>query len=663
VRDLSSIIRLDSMGNIDSAEDERAFLRGGGAMGELIAAHNWAATPLGPLEAWSSALKTATALVLASPLPMALLVGEAAISIYNDAYAALIGVRHPQALGASSRETWPYLAELTDDAVTSGLQGRRLSFRDLALTVRRKGVPEKVWLNIDTSPVRDDKGVCVAVLSITVETTERVLAERKAALQFERLGSAFDQAPGFICLLGPAPDHVVQYVNEAHRRLFGERHAEGRPVHEVFADILRDEELTVASTSYATGQRLVRRGEPIWIPTADGRREERFVDMVVEPLRDDAGQVSGLYVEGFDVTGAVRAQRAADEAARRLSAAVTLARLGAFELDPHALEVKLDARAREIFGFGPDEPLQVQDLVSRMEPEDVSRLAPEDAAAVAAGQTRREADYRVRLPDGTVRHVRAVGDVTAGPDGTALWSIGLLEDVTERRRAEQRQRMLINELNHRVKNTLATIQSIASQTFRGATDLTSARAAFESRLVALSGAHNLLTAESWRGARLDEVAAHALAPFAAEQAPQISRSGPPAWLPAPNALALSLALHELATNAAKFGALSVPEGRVALSWSVNDGRFVLSWREEGGPPVGSPLRSGFGMRLLQRSLARELNGEVALEFLPTGVRCDIHFQADDCGPSAGAAPPLAGRFWAPPAEGNERWSASRGGAA
>src|SRR5207244_3926224 len=145
----------------------------------------------------------------------------------------------------------------------------------------------------------------------------------------------------------------------------------------------------------------------------------------------------------------------------------------------------------------------------------------------------------IHLPDGSIRHISAVGDLIAVPDGPPLWSVGLIEDVTERRRAEQRQRMLINELNHRVKNNLATVQSIASQTLRSASDMAHARAALEARLMALSAAHDLLTAQSWHGARVDEVVASALAPFEAVQRPQVTRSGPPVWLSAPRALALS----------------------------------------------------------------------------------------------------------------------------
>jgi two-component sensor histidine kinase len=206
--------------------------------------------------------------------------------------------------------------------------------------------------------------------------------------------------------------------------------------------------------------------------------------------------------------------------------------------------------------------------------------------------------------------------------------------------------MLINELNHRVKNTLATVQSIAAQTLRAAPNLASAREDFESRLVALAAAHDLLTAQGWRGAQLSDVVATALAAFESVQRPQIRRGGPRAWLSAQQALALNLALHELATNAAKYGALSVAEGRVEISWAVVGDELTLRWVEQGGPPVAGRARAGFGARLLQRSLAQELGGEVEWSFPAEGVRCQIRFplQAPAAAGPLEAAEAAAARF-------------------
>ena len=613
---------------------EAAFLRGGGATGALIAQLDWASTPLGALRDWPDALKSATAMILHASLPMCILAGEEGIEIYNDAYAALIGKRHPRALGARSRDTWPHNQDITAQALESGLGGHNLALRDIELTLHRSGVPEQAWLNIDCSPIIDADGRSIGVLSIVVETTQRVLAERRVATDAIRQRRMFEQAPGFICIL-QGPDHVFEFVNNAFKGLFGNREVIGKRLLEAFPN-LGGKFPPIIDRVYRQGERYIARAEPIWLRTSrTGPRLERYVDFVLEPVSGEQGEAVGVFCMGFEVTDQVRAQLAVQESERRLSAAVAIARLGAFEWNLETHEATLDARAREIFGFDPDQPLLIEDIVERIDPRDMVRLHPTPETPVS----RRESEYRVHLPDGTTRNVVSLSDALNGPDGTTLRIIGVFDDVTERRRAEKRQRLLINELNHRVKNTLATVQSIAAQTLRSAPDLPQAREAFEARLLALAAAHDLLTAESWHGARLSDVVASTMAPFETERRPQISRSGPAVWLSAQRALALSMALHELATNAVKYGALSVPEGRVTIRWTVSDDhRLTLSWVEKDGPPVKPPERSGFGTRLLQRSLARELGGDVVFTFAPDGVRCEIRCKISDTRPSAAPEP-------------------------
>jgi two-component sensor histidine kinase len=197
---------------------------------------------------------------------------------------------------------------------------------------------------------------------------------------------------------------------------------------------------------------------------------------------------------------------------------------------------------------------------------------------------------------------------------------GASRDLSERKQVEELQRLLANELNHRVKNTLTIVQSIVNQTLRSAADIESARATVNARIVALAGAHDLLTDRSWVGADLADLVARAVAPFVTGQ---VTLDGPSVDVLPSQALALSLALHELATNAAKYGALSRPEGRIALRWKVEDDRLDLNWQESGGPLVDPPARRGFGSRLIENALSRDLDGQTRLEFAPEGVRCWI----------------------------------------
>ena len=198
--------------------------------------------------------------------------------------------------------------------------------------------------------------------------------------------------------------------------------------------------------------------------------------------------------------------------------------------------------------------------------------------------------------------------------------VGASRDLTERTQAEEQQRLLLNELNHRVKNTLATVQAIAAQTLRTARDLPSAKQALERRIHAMAQAHDLLTARAWAGADLMDIVMRALEAFPPAQ---VRMSGKAIDLSPRYALTLSLALHELATNATKYGAMSQFGGRVSVQWDVLDGMLQLDWQESGGPPVAPPTQKGFGSRLLEELIARDLGGGTKLNYDIAGVRCSI----------------------------------------
>ena len=195
-------------------------------------------------------------------------------------------------------------------------------------------------------------------------------------------------------------------------------------------------------------------------------------------------------------------------------------------------------------------------------------------------------------------------------------------DITDRRRAEEHQRLLINELNHRVKNTLAIVQSIAQQSFRGGAPTAAAKASFEARLAALSAAHNILTERSWQSAMIGELVGRIIAPLGGGS-DRFVVEGPEIQLQPKTAVSLALALHELGTNAAKYGALREKAGRVEIRWLVESERLKLVWRERGGPPVAQPRQRGFGSRLLERGLAADLGGTVRIRFDPDGVVCTM----------------------------------------
>ncbi len=283
-----------------------------------------------------------------------------------------------------------------------------------------------------------------------------------------------------------------------------------------------------------------------------------------------------------------------------------------------------DENAQRLYGLTEARFLHDEEGVkAKFHPDDLELMWARVAKAIdPQGDGRYDVEYRVKQIDGSWRWLSAWGLVEFegdGPDRKPVAIAGASRDLTERKQAEEQQRLLLNELNHRIKNTFATIQAITTQTLRTARDLPSAREALDHRIRSLAQAHDLLTARAWTGANLMDVVMRALRAFTPDK---VKIAGTAIDVPPRHALALSMALHELATNAIKYGALSCPGGRVDVQWRVQEGMLHLDWEESGGPPVAAPTQKGFGSRLL-KLVIRDLDGETKLSYDPAGLRCSI----------------------------------------
>jgi PAS domain S-box-containing protein len=253
-------------------------------------------------------------------------------------------------------------------------------------------------------------------------------------------------------------------------------------------------------------------------------------------------------------------------------------------------------------------------------PEDFSQTTEMLRRKLESGGTTRY-DVRVRNGAGDWLYWEINSGLTTGDEGRPLELHVVGRDITERKRAEERQHLLINELNHRVKNTLAIVQSIGRQTLRSGGTSPDVLQAFESRLAALAAAHDVLTRESWSPVSIREIVNNAIAAFCADG--RCSVEGPDLRLQPQMAVSLALALHELATNATKYGALSTSRGTLEVHWEREQDRLKLSWRESGGPPVREPTRRGFGSRMIERAFAAEVQGSSSLQFDPAGLVWEV----------------------------------------
>jgi PAS domain S-box-containing protein len=353
---------------------------------------------------------------------------------------------------------------------------------------------------------------------------------------------------------------------------------------------------------------------------------------VASVLAEDGAPPLAIAVSIAAVTAVILfmalAASMADERSRLVSV-LAAAEVGYWEVNLKDRSFHLSPRARELIALPKDRP--DGDVMNPVWMEDDEHLARRRSALEAA--LAGEADYDVEYPiAGTDRWVQSRGSLVRSRSGRPLKLAGVVSDITDRHRAhaaletsERRQKLLINELNHRVKNTLATLQSIAALTARRATSVEEFTAQFQARLMALSDTHNLLTATGWERATLGDLLAKEFRPYAPDQ---FRLTGPDVLVDAPQALAMGMIVHELATNAAKHGALSTPDGCVSVSWSAPDaeGRTMLDWIETGGPVVSKPGRTGFGSRLIATSLKGDLRGSAELDYAPEGFKARLTFR-------------------------------------
>lgn len=291
------------------------FLAGGGELAGLIARYDWSSTELGPIDQWPDHVKVATALMLRSQVPIVMLWGEPGFMVYNDAYSHFSGLRHPQLLGSEVRKGWPEVADFNDQVMTVCLAGGHLRFEDQELVLHRNNRAEQVWMNLDYSPLLDLNGRPVGVMAIVVETTAKVQALRKVHSERERMAQLFQQAPSFMTMLRGSA-HLIELANPNYLQLVGHRDVIGKTVAQALPDAVEQGYLQWLDEVYASGQAHTARSARYATQTEPGGPiRTRYLDFVFQPLRNEAGQVDGIFVEGIDVTDRVQAELKRDSLA------------------------------------------------------------------------------------------------------------------------------------------------------------------------------------------------------------------------------------------------------------------------------------------------------------------------------------------------------------
>ena len=356
------------------------------------------------------------------------------------------------------------------------------------------------------------------------------------------------------------------------------------------------------------------------------------LDLIVHPTRDGDGQIDGVLCTAIDMTeknlyeirlASLASQLA--EANRRFEKALDGSLTTVFEQD---LDLKYTHVINPSPGFKPDFFIGKSDAELFPE-EDQLKLIPVKKKVLETGESAViEFDMDMK---GVNRSYNMRMEASRDKDGRIAGLIGISVDLTHKRENERQMHLVMRELTHRSKNLLAVIQAMARQTAARSDNTEDFVESFAARLQAMAASHDLLVSQSWYGADLKELVLAHLAQSIDPGSPQIDIKGDPHSITADAAQNLGLALHELTTNAAKYGALSVLGGKLSVSWTTENGKIRLIWKESGGPEVVPPKRNGFGRMLLERLVGPALDGEVTIEFAPEGVRCVIEFPARQTG--------------------------------
>jgi two-component sensor histidine kinase len=409
----------------------------------------------------------------------------------------------------------------------------------------------------------------------------------------------------------------VMIYNDAYSGFAGARHPQllGSKVREGWAEIadFNDNVMRVG----LAGKTLAFRDQELSLER-HGRLEPVWMDLDYSPVLDESGKPAGVIAIVVETTEKVLAQRQLRESERRFRALTTASSDIIYRMNPDWTEMRqFDGRS---FLIGTDAP-RIAWMDDYIHPEDKATVQAAIDEAIT-GPHAFQKEHRVRRADGSAGWISSRAVPVTDENGLLIEWFGAASDITERVRTTEHLKLVVNELNHRVKNTLAMVQAMAIRTFRQAPDLNLAHQQFAARLVALAQANDLLTGERWAGASLVSAIEQAVRPHQHDAERCLIR-GEDLRISPKTALALAMAMHELSTNAVKHGAWSDDQGIVAIDWSVTDEFLHLEWRERGGPEVAPPTQRGFGSRLIERGLAGELGGKVSLHFDPEGVRCLI----------------------------------------
>jgi PAS domain S-box-containing protein len=461
-------------------------------------------------------------------------------------------------------------------------------------------------------PLHDDTGRLAGAVNLLVDITERKRAEH-VTQQLAAIVESSDDA-----IIGKDLDGIITTWNHGAERLFGYMAGEviGQPVTILIPPDRHDEEPEILTR--------IRHGERVdHYETVRRRKDGSLVDisLTVSPIKGADGKVVGASKIARDITE----RRRTDQSAQRLAAIVESSDDAIISKDLDGTITTWNRGAERLFGYTAQEA--IGQPITILFPPDRYGEEPEILARIRHGEHVDHYETVRRRKDGSLVDISLTVSPIRTTDGKVVGASKIARDITERKLADARLHLLAREVDHRAKNLLTVILSMVH--FTRAATVGEFTAMIEGRIRAMAHAHSMLSESHWEGADLARLAAEVLAPHRHQEGSPVRIEGPGLMLAPPAAQSIAMVLHELATNAVKYGALSVLGGRVSLEWSRRaDGHLLLAWTETGGPTVRAPSRRGFGTSVIERMVRGQLAGSLTFDWRPEGLACGIVIPLD-----------------------------------
>ena len=398
-------------------------------MGPRIRAHDWTNTALGPPNRWPQSLRSALSICLQSSFPTAIYWGEELSLLYNDAWAPIPAERHPAALGRPAAAVWTDIWDVVGPQLKRVLEtGQGFSTFDQMLPMLRGGVVQETYWNYSFTPIRGEDGAVAGVFNQGHETTDRVQFERRSLAERERLHRMFDQAPGFMAMLR-GPEHIFELTNVAYLDLIGKRDVVGKAAREALPDVEGQGFFELLDRVYATGEAFVGAALPVDLErTADGAKERRFVDLIYQPITDASGTISGIFVQGNDVTDRVAAESELRESEARFRELIESAPDKMWVNEPGGGVAYFNAAWRDYTGH----PVTPDGLswLEAFHPDDRARILEQRNRGIGAGKAYVVEARMRRIADGAWRwHVCRVAPVRRA--GAIFSWAGMATDIDD----------------------------------------------------------------------------------------------------------------------------------------------------------------------------------------------------------------------------------------